>query len=112
MIIKDAFAACDSFTNCLQGISTPGLKSTYQSSGLAGQLLTEIFPRVLGIAGFLAVIFILASAFQFVTSSGNPEGAASARNRLTYALIGFVIVALAFVILQIVDRIFLQSGVT
>ncbi|MBI4037495.1 hypothetical protein HY382_00440 [Candidatus Curtissbacteria bacterium] len=112
MIIKDALAACDSFTNCLQDIKTPGLKAEYQSSGLVGTLLSNIFPVVLGIAGFAAVIFILVSAFQFVTSSGNPEGAAAARNRLVYALIGFVIIALAFAILQIIDRIFLQSGVS
>lgn len=102
---------CTSFTECLQNLKPAGLKSDYQSGGLVGTLLSKTFPIVLGLGGFGAVIIILISAFQFVTSSGNPESAAAARGRLIFALIGFVILALAFAILQIVDSIFLKSGV-
>lgn len=79
---------------------------------LVSNLVTAILPIVLGIAGFLTVIFIVISGIQFVTSSGNPEAAAAARSRLTFAIVGFVIIILAFAITQIVDRIFLgTSGV-
>ena len=81
----------------------------------AGSFITDIvgafLPIILSIAGFLTVILIIVSGIQFVTSSGNPESAAAARGRLTFAIIGFVIIVLAFAITQIVARIFLGSGV-
>lgn len=70
-------------------------------------LISAILPIILGIAGFITVIFIIISGIQFMTSSGNPEAAGAARSRLTFAIIGFVIIVLAFAITQIVDRIFL-----
>ena len=84
----------------------------FTAGGLVGQLVSKILPIVLGLAGFLTVIIIVISGIQFITSSGNPEAAASARSRLIFALVGFVIIILAFAITQIIDRIFLGgSGV-
>ena len=88
------------------------VSANFDETNLIGQLVGAILPIVLGIAGFLTVIFVIISGIQFVTSSGNPEAAAAARSRLIFALVGFVIIILAFAITQIVDRIFLgTSGV-
>lgn len=78
-------------------------------SGLIGQVITRILPIILTIAGFITVIVIIISGIQFVLSSGNPEAAAAAKNRLIYAIVGFIIIVLAFAILQIVNRIFLGN---
>ena len=102
--------ACEGLTDCVQNISTPGLKAEY-STGFIGKLITNIIPIVLSIAGFFTVIFIVISGLQYVLSSGNPESAAKAQGRLIYAIIGFVIIILAFGILRVVDSIFLNSGV-
>ena len=72
-----------------------------------GNLISAFLPAVLGIAGFITVIFIVISGIQFITSSGNPEAAAGAKNRLIYALVGFALIVLAFAITQIIDKIFL-----
>lgn len=78
-----------------------------------GGIISAFLPYVFGIAGFLSIIIIVISGIQFITSSGNPEAAASARNRLIFALIGLAIIILAFAILQIVDKLFLGgSGVS
>src|SRR3972149_11638792 len=76
-----------------------------------GGVISAFFTPILGIAGFITVIIIIISGIQFVTSGGNPEAAASARGRLTFAIIGFVIISLAFAILQIVNRIFLGTTI-
>ena len=73
------------------------------------QLITKVLPLVLSIGGFIAVIVIIISGIQFVLSSGNPEAAGAAKNRLVYAIVGFIIIILAFAILQIVDRLFLGN---
>jgi len=82
----------------------------FTAGNLIGKLIGDILPIVLGIAGFLTVIFVIISGIQFVTSSGNPEAAAAARSRLIFALVGFIVIILAFAITQIVDRIFLGGS--
>ena len=109
MLIKNVYAQCENgFSGCFDGIEVPKLKSEFASGeGFIGTLITAILPIILSIGGFVAVIFIIISGIQFISSGGNPEAAAQARGRLIYAIIGFVIIILSFAILQIVDSIFL-----
>lgn len=108
----DVFA-CSSFRDCIDTIYVKGLKQNRGSgSGLdIGGLVSDVLPIVLTLAGFVTVIVIIISGIQFVTSGGNPEAAAAARGRLTFAIIGFVIIILAFAILQIVNRLFLGTSI-
>lgn len=108
----DVFA-CSGFRDCINTIYVENLKQNRGSgSGLnIGALVSDVLPIVLTIAGFVTVIVIIISGIQFVTSGGNPEAAAAARGRLTFALIGFVIIILAFAILQIVNRLFLGTTI-
>lgn len=99
------------------GLTFPGGQTVFGSVkkcelGTAGGVISGFLPSILAIAGFITVIIIVISGIQFITSSGNPEGAAAARNRLTYALVGFALIVLAFAVLQIINRIFLATGVT
>jgi|SRR3989304_10064765 len=107
----NVYAACTDFSSCLGTIATPELYIKF-ADGLFGQIITGFLPAILGIAGFLTVIFIVISGIQFITSSGNPEAAAAARGRLIFALVGFALIVLAFAILQIVNRWFLGTGVS
>lgn len=54
--------------------------------------------------GVAAVILIIIGGFTMVTSAGNTEAVASARKRVTYAVIGLVIVALAWTIIAFVTN--------
>ena len=85
--------------------------SKFTRQDLITKLVSDIIPIVLGLAGFITVIMIVISGIQFITSSGNPEAAAAAKNRLVYAIIGFVVIILAFAILQIIDAVFLGTQV-
>ena len=109
-MIKDAYAidSCSGFLNCLDtGFGSQPLLGP----DLPTRLINVILPIVFGLAGFIAVIIIIISGIQFTTSSGNPEAAGAARSRLVYALIGLGVIILSYVILQIVDTLFLNSGV-
>ena len=62
-------------------------------------LMLAIIDDLLRIAGIVAVAFVFVGAFQFTTSSGNPEQTAKARSTLINAFGGLVValVAVAFV---------------
>ena len=59
----------------------------------------------MSIVGALAVVFIIIAGIKFITGAGDDKKMESARNTLTYAIIGLVVTALAFVIMRIVQYI-------
>jgi hypothetical protein len=59
----------------------------------------NIFSAVIGV---VAVIMIMVSGFNYVTSGGDSNKTATARSTLMYAIVGLVIVALAQVIVNFV----------
>lgn len=62
--------------------------------------------KIIFIVAILAVLVMLIwGAFQWITSGGDKEAVGNARKRITHALIGLAILALAFVILFVVGNI-------
>jgi hypothetical protein len=71
-----------------------------------GQVVTEIFNYAIVIAGIALLGFLIAGGFDLLTSGGSPEGIKRGTNRITYALVGFIIILSAFFILQIAELLF------
>lgn len=69
------------------------------------EVIESITDWVLGIAGALAVLFIIISGIRYITSAGNQNLQEAAKKNLTSAIIGLVIVLLAFVIVQVLARV-------
>ena len=76
----------DSLNQCVVNFQFPG---DVLPVGLA------ILDMLLRLAGFVAVVSIIAAGFQHLFTGGNPEKAASARRRLWNSLIGLGIVITA-----------------
>lgn len=53
-------------------------------------------------AGVVAVLMIIIAGYQFVTSGGSAETVTKARGRITGALIGLIIIALAWTIIRLI----------
>lgn len=90
-----------------------GLKFDESDCSIASFVLSDIWVVVaniariaLAVAGLVAVVFILIGAFQYITSSGNPDRAKAALSTITNAIIGLVIAILASAIVGFVGRIF------
>ena len=70
------------------------------------QGLEGVFENVIGVAlGFAAIalfIMLLVGGFKYITSGGNPKSLESARKTLTYAILGMVLVASAYLILRFI----------
>lgn len=70
------------------GLGTADLEST----------IVNVIQWVLGFLGLIAVIMILVGGFQWLTSGGNEEKVASAKKVISAAVIGLIVVLLAWAI--------------
>lgn len=72
-------------------------------------ILQAIVKVILLVAFVLSFIFLLIGGIKWITSGGDEKGVASARNTITAALIGLVVVLMAFALIKLVETFF---GVT
>lgn len=64
------------------------------------EALKNIINFVIGVGGLVAVIYIVIGGIGYMTSNGDAGKLAKAKNTILYALIGLVICALAFAIVN------------
>ncbi len=65
-----------------------------------GQATDKIVDPIFSFVAALVVIYFLWGAFKFLSSKGDKEAVAEARGMITHAIIGFIILMFAFLILQ------------
>ena len=56
-------------------------------------------------SGIVAVFMILYAGYKYISAGGDPKQADSARNTLTYAVIGLVIILISFFIVNFISGI-------
>lgn len=70
-----------------------------------------VFQNILNIASSLIIvvlfIMLVVGAFHYLTSLGNPEKLKKAQGTLKFAVLGLVIFLSAFLILNVIDALFL-----
>ncbi len=76
--------------------------STSQS---VGGLIVKITNWVLGFGASIAILFIIYGGFLYLTAAGNEKQAESAKQTLTYAVIGLIVILLAYVIVSLVGNV-------
>ena len=68
-----------------------------------------IFP----VAGILLLAYLIWGGFDFLTSMGDPKKAESGRNKITQAIVGFLIIFAAYWLTQLIVFLFgLNRGAT
>jgi len=77
----------------------------WPSTPTIGNLIVDLLPYVFGIAGFLILIFIILGGFQILTSQNDPKALAAGQQKITYAIVGFIVAFSAFWIVQLLARI-------
>ena len=65
-------------------------------------ILENIINTLLFLVGIIAVIVIIVNGIRFVTSNGNSDQVASARNGVIYAVVGIVVAVMAYAIVRFV----------
>lgn len=88
-------AAIDGFTD--GGAKGLGLPEVAIGSGL-----TAILNIVFIVAGVLAVVFIIIGGVKYILSGGDSAGIKSAKETITYAIVGLIVILLAFGIVNFI----------
>ena len=68
-----------------------------------GQLISALVGTIIIIAALLAFFYLLLGGIQWITSGGDKAGMESARNKITHAIVGLIIVGAAWAIMMLVQ---------
>ena len=68
----------------------------------AESFIKNIIKTLVGVAGVVAVVFMVMGGFHYITSSGHPEKLDRAKRTLLYSGVGLVIVLAAYTIVDFV----------
>ncbi len=71
-----------------------------------GNLISEALKYTLPFAGLILFGILIWGGFELLTSQGNPEATKKAQDKITSAVIGFVIIFIAYWIVQALQVIF------
>jgi hypothetical protein len=108
MIHMKLLALDSDIQNAFGKINPPAPASNY-TSGNGAQGLSAFVTNLINlifIVGALVFVFMLVwGAFQWMTSGGEKEKVAEARKRITYAIIGMVLMAVTFLLLSILGKL-------
>lgn len=81
----------------------PGFKF---AGGKVGDIISGAIPFIFGFAGLALLIYLIYGGIHLMISAGDAKAAAEAKGKISNALVGFVIIFIAFWIVQIVGRVF------
>jgi len=76
-------------------------------------VLVNVVVRIaFGLAGIIALIYLIYSGYLFMTSLGNPDAVAKAKSKLLLTLLGLVIIIVAYAFVAFILNIIGPSGAT
>ncbi|HUT96149.1 MAG TPA: hypothetical protein VMW82_01105 [Candidatus Paceibacterota bacterium] len=102
ILFAGAWQACQAVDLLMEYPEIPGAQSPNKTSDLPN-LINYIYRFALLACGIVAFISILIGAIQYVTSAGDASKAGDAKDRITQALLGVLILLTAVVILNTIN---------
>jgi len=88
----------------IQASAFPNAK--YSTSVTIGKIISDILPYIFAISGILLLLYFLMGGLQLMLSAGDPKKAQGAWGKITNAVIGFVIIFIAYWLTQLIGNIF------
>ena len=75
----------------------------YPSVGI-GNVISAVLGILLVVAAIAALLYLILGGIQWITSGGDKQGLEGARNKITAAIVGLIIVASAWAIMLILGN--------
>lgn len=86
------------------GLFNDGKEVNIPKPDLTSTTTDNVLKVVFGVAGGVAMIMIVIGGFKYITSLGNAQNVAKAKDTILYAVIGLLAVILAYAIVAFVIR--------
>ena len=80
--------------------------ATEPAESLFGQTVQYIISAAFVISGLAFLVTFIMGAFTFLTSAGDEKQLDKAKKTMTNGVVGFVIMAVTFIIISILDSVF------
>lgn len=102
-----------SFLTPIQALAQDTINVTAPSQGFKnlGNAITNALTIAFGIAVLLVLVYLVWGAFDWITSGGDKDAVAKARNKIINALIGLAVLAIAFALAKVAAQ-FLGFSIT
>jgi hypothetical protein len=88
------------------GYSVEGPSGFKFAGGNLGNIINALVPYIFGMAGLALLVILIWGGFELMTSAGDPKKMQSAQGKLTNAVVGFIIIFVAYWLVQILEVIF------
>jgi len=90
----------DDMSNIIGNINPPPGSNFVGDDPVAGvaKVLSFVIQLVLLVGGLATLIFLLLAAFEWITSSGDKEKLSKAQQKITSAVVGLLLIVLAFTV--------------
>lgn len=95
----------DMLTQIFENI-TPFPTATYGVDTTIGKIISDLLPYVFWVTGILLLIYLLLGGFQLMFAAGDPKKVQGAWGKITNAVIGFVIIFVAYWVTQLIGTVF------
>lgn len=69
-----------------------------------GCLIANVFSVAIAFIGFAGFVMLVVGSFRYLLSGGNAKGTETARNTMTFAIVGLVVALSAFIILNLIAQ--------
>lgn len=71
-----------------------------------GTIINEFLKYLFPLAGLLLFAYLVMAGFSFLTSGGEPKAMEQAKEKITHALAGFLLIFVAYWLVQLLEFIF------
>ena len=115
-LAQDPKGVLNDWFNSSGDFAGKGVKRLFGSpTGPAGEtsiggLITSVLQILLMVAGGIAVIFLVWGAISYIASRGNEEATEAAKKTMTSALVGLIVVIMAFAMVFIISQILVTGA--
>lgn len=95
-----------SFSNLIN-ITIPNFLGTGSSGSslTVGLIILGLFPFIFQAAGLILLVYLVYGGYEIMTSQSDPKRIASGQQRITYAIVGFIIIFVSYWIVRLAGEI-------
>lgn len=84
-------------------VTNPHVPNPVRGSSF-GEILGDVINALLLFAGAVAVLFLIIGGFRYVISQGNEQQVEAAKKTILYAVLGLIIIFIAFVLTRLIQQ--------